>query len=98
MNEESMWTIEEKIKRLGDGRADEWFIQELIKIVTKTKLENTQDILIDVAGDFHGPLPISFHEKIKSIKSMENLRALNRKVIRTQSLEEFTELVNRAAQ
>ena len=64
----------------------------------QAKLENSQENLIDVATEAYGPLPDSLHEKIKSIKSLENLRALNRKVIRTQSLEEFTELVNRAAQ
>ncbi|WP_040419549.1 hypothetical protein, partial [Desulfonatronospira thiodismutans] len=62
------------------------------------KLEYARENLIDVAGDFHGPLPNSLQDKIKSINSIDNLRTLTRKVYRTQSLEEFTELVNRAAQ
>ena len=37
-------------------------------------------------------------DKIKSIDSIDNLRTLTRKVYKTQSLEEFTELVNQAAQ
>ena len=69
---------------------NEWFGQ--------AKLEATQETLVDAATEQYGPLPGMLHEKIKSIKSLENLRALNRKVIRTQSLEEFTELVNQAAQ
>ncbi|EFI33420.1 putative transposase YhgA family protein [Desulfonatronospira thiodismutans ASO3-1] len=64
----------------------------------EAKVENSQENLIDVATEVYGPLPGSLYEKIKSIQSLENLRALNRKVIRTQSLEEFSELVNRAAQ
>ncbi|RQD60275.1 MAG: Rpn family recombination-promoting nuclease/putative transposase [Desulfonatronovibrio sp. MSAO_Bac4] len=60
-------------------------------------LENAQDTLIDLAAEIYGPLPGMLPVKIKSIQSMENLRALIRKVIRTESLDEFTELVNRAA-
>ena len=62
------------------------------------ELKATRETLIDVAGDFHGPLPNSLQDKIKSIKSIDSLRTLTRKVYRTQSLEEFAELVNRAAQ
>jgi|GEM_PF-3440047 len=62
------------------------------------KLEANRENLIDAATEQYGPLPGMLHEKIKSIQSLENLRALHRKVIRTQSLEEFTEFVNRAAQ
>ncbi len=100
--EEYMGTIAEMFRREGDERTkleyenkinhlkDEWF--------GKAKFENSQETLIDVATEQYGPLPGMLHEKIKSIQSLENLRALHRKVIKTQSLEEFTELVNRAAQ
>lgn len=64
----------------------------------QAELKNAKETLIDVAGDFHGPLPHSLQDKIKSIESIDNLRTLTRKVYKTQSLEEFTELVNRAAQ
>ena len=64
----------------------------------QAELKNAHETLIDIATEAYGPLPGMLHEKIKSIQSLESLRALNRKVIRTQSLEEFTELVNRAAQ
>ncbi|EFI32766.1 hypothetical protein Dthio_PD0057 [Desulfonatronospira thiodismutans ASO3-1] len=47
------------------------------------KLEYARENLIDVATEAYGPLPDMLHEKIKSIQSLENLRALNRKVIRT---------------
>jgi CTP-dependent riboflavin kinase len=53
---------------------------------------------MDIAADLHGPLPNSLQAKIKSIQSIENLRALNRKVHKTGSLEEFTELVNKAVE
>ncbi|RQD64519.1 MAG: hypothetical protein D5R98_05020 [Desulfonatronovibrio sp. MSAO_Bac4] len=72
--------------------------QEKPKWEKQAELKNAQETLIDVATEAYGPLTGSLHEKVKSIQSLENLRALNRKVIRTQSLEEFTELVNRAAQ
>ena len=37
-------------------------------------------------------------EKIKSIQSIENLRAITRKVHKTGSLEEFMGLVNKAVE
>ena len=64
----------------------------------KGKLEYAHESLIDVANDLFGPLSNSLQAKIKSIQSIENLRALNRKVHKTSSLEEFTELVNRAVE
>ena len=89
-----MRTTAEVLKEQGYNKA----IKEKPKWEKQAKLENSQENLIDVATEAYGPLPGMLHEKIKSIQSLENLRALNRKVIRTQSLEEFTELVNRAAQ
>ena len=79
--------IEERVEKT---RKPHWELQGEIK--------NAQETLIDVAAEQYGPLSGMLHEKIKSIESLENLRALHRKVIKTQSLEEFTELVNRAAQ
>ncbi len=60
------------------------------------KLEATQETLIDLAAELYGPLPGVLQVKIKSIRSMENLRTLTRKIIKTESLDEFTELVDRA--
>ncbi len=60
-------------------------------------IENAQETLIDLATEQYGPLPGMISVKVKSIQSMENLRALTRKIIRTESLDEFTELVNRAS-
>ncbi len=79
--------IEERVERT---RKPYWEKQGEIKA--------TQETLIDVATEQYGPLPGILHEKLKSIQTLENLRALTRKVIKTQSLEEFTELVNRAVQ
>jgi hypothetical protein len=64
----------------------------------KGKLEATQGTLIDIANDLHGPLSNSLQAKIKSIQSIENLRALTMKAYKTGSLEEFTELVNKAVE
>ncbi|MCF8107769.1 MAG: hypothetical protein K9J81_02130 [Desulfohalobiaceae bacterium] len=64
----------------------------------KGKLEYAHETLIDVANDLFGPLSNSLQAKIKSIQSIENLRAITRKVYKTGSLEEFTELVNRAVE
>jgi predicted transposase/invertase (TIGR01784 family) len=66
--------------------------------VIKGELKNAQETLMDIAADLHGPLPNSLQAKIKSIQSIENLRAITRKVHKTSSLEEFTELVNRAVE
>ena len=79
-------------------RAEEWLKQEKGKWTEQAKLENAQETLIDVATEQYSLLPSMLHGKIKSIQSQENLRALHRKVIKTKSLEEFTELVNRAAE
>lgn len=64
----------------------------------KGKLEYAHETLIDVANDLFGPLSNSLQAKIKSIQSIENLRALTIKAYKTGSLEEFTELVNRAVE
>ncbi|WP_045214901.1 Rpn family recombination-promoting nuclease/putative transposase [Desulfonatronovibrio magnus] len=61
------------------------------------KLENAQETLIDQASELYGPLPGMLSDKIRSIQSIDNLRVLARKIIRTESLDEFTELVNKAA-
>ena len=93
-----MGTIAEMFRREGREETEQRLIQEKPQWIEQAKVENSQETLIDVATEQYGPLPGSLHENIKSIKSLENLRALNRKVIRTQSLDEFTELVNRAAE
>ena len=94
----NMETIADMLEKKGYERGYDTAYQEKPKWEKQAELKNAQETLIDVATEAYGPLPDMLHEKIKSIKSLENLRALNRKVIRTQSLEEFTELVNRAAQ
>ena len=91
---ETVRTTAEVLEEQGYNKA----IKEKPKWEKHAKVENSQETLIDVAGDFHGPLPNSLQDKIKSIESIDNLRTLTRKVYKTQSLEEFTELVNRAAQ
>ena len=93
-----METIADMVEKKGYERGYDTAYQEKPKWEKHAKLEATQETLIDAATEQYGPLPGMLHEKIKSIKSLENLRALNRKVIRTQSLDEFTELVNRAVQ
>ncbi len=60
------------------------------------ELKAMQETLIDLTAELYGPLPGMLPVKIKSIQSMENLRTLTRKIIKTESLDEFTELVNRA--
>jgi len=95
--EEYMGTIAEMFRREGDERTEQRLVQEKPKWEKQGELKATQETLIDVAGDVYGPLPSSLQEKIKSIQSIENLRTLTRKVYKTESLEEFTELVNRAA-
>ncbi len=71
-------------------------IMEKPKWEERGELKNAREALIDIATEQYGPLPGMLPVKIKSIQSIENLRALTRKVLRTDNLEEFTELVNRA--
>ncbi|RQD65414.1 MAG: hypothetical protein D5R98_03540 [Desulfonatronovibrio sp. MSAO_Bac4] len=82
--------------------ADQWLRQGkhegLIIGEQKGKLENAQETLIDQASELYGPLPGMLSVKIRSIHSIDNLRILARKIIRTESLSDFTELVDRAAE
>jgi hypothetical protein len=96
--EHYMGTIAEMFRREGDERTEQRFIQEKPKWIQQGELKNAQETVLDISADLYGPLPSSLQDKIKSIQSIENLRTLTRKVYKTQSLEEFTELVNRAAQ
>ncbi|WP_045214453.1 Rpn family recombination-promoting nuclease/putative transposase, partial [Desulfonatronovibrio magnus] len=95
--------VEEKVKHLPKGAdtvrttADvleeqgyNKAILEKPQWVTEGKLEATQETLIDLATEVYGPIPGMLQVKIKSIQSVENLRALTRKIIRTKSLDEFT--------
>ena len=93
-----METIADMLEKRGYERGYDTAYQEKPKWEKQAEIKANQETLIDVAAEQYGPLPAMLHEKIKSIQSLENLRALHRKVIKTQSLEEFTELVNRAAQ
>ncbi len=96
--DEAMQTVAQQIRQEVYKEFQQEQEKLLVEREQKGELKATQETLIDVAIEQYGPLPGMLHEKIKSIQSMENLRALHRKVIRTQSLEEFTELVNRAAE
>ena len=93
-----MTTLAEEWRQEGYEEAKQIFLQEKGKWTEQAKIENAQETLIDVAGDLYGPLSTSLQDKVKSIQSIDNLRMLTRKVHKTQSLEEFTELVNRAAE
>ncbi|WP_045214048.1 Rpn family recombination-promoting nuclease/putative transposase [Desulfonatronovibrio magnus] len=104
-----MGTIAEMFRREGDERTKSEYenkIKEYENQINVLKnewfghamLKNAQETLIDVAGDFHGPLPNSLQDKIKSIDSIDSLRTITRKFYKTQSMEEFSELVNRALQ
>nr|WP_045214507.1 Rpn family recombination-promoting nuclease/putative transposase [Desulfonatronovibrio magnus] len=92
-------------EKIMETLADQWLRQgkhEGVIIgreegLVKGKLENAQETLIDQASELYGPLPGMLSVKIRSIQSIDNLRVLARKIIRTESLDEFTELVNKAA-
>jgi hypothetical protein len=96
--EKIMETLADQWMEQGRSEGREEILREKGKWEKFAEIKATQDTLIDVAGDFHGPLPGSLQERIKSLQSIENLRTLTRKVYKTQSLPEFTELVNRAAE
>ena len=88
-----METIADMLEKKGYERA----YQEKPQWLEEGKLENAQETLIDQASELYGPLPGMLSVKIISIQSIGNLRVLARKIIRTESLDEFTELVNIAA-
>jgi len=96
--EKIMETLADKWMEQGRREEREELLLEKPKWERQAELKNSLETLIDVAAEQYGPLPVFLHEKIKSIQSLENLRALTRKVIKTQSLDEFTDLVNQAAQ
>ena len=85
--------------------ADQWInegeqriLQQKPQWIEHGKLEANQENLLDVAAEHFGPLPSILQEEIRSIQSIDNLRALIRKVHRIDSLDEFTSLVSRAAE
>ncbi|RQD63192.1 MAG: transposase [Desulfonatronovibrio sp. MSAO_Bac4] len=92
-------------EKIMETLADQWLRQGkhegLVigeqKGLVKGELKNAQETLIDQASELYGPLPGMLSVKIRSIQSIDNLRVLARKIIRTESLDEFTELVNKAA-
>ena len=96
--EKIMETLADQWLREGRREGREELLLEKPVWEKQAEIKATQETLIDVAGDFHGPLPNSLQDKIKSIDSIDSLRTLTRKVYRTQSLDEFTELVNQAVQ
>jgi hypothetical protein len=100
--EEYMGTIAEMFRREGREETKLEYEEKLVELKNEwsgqAKLEKAQETLMDIAADLHGPLPNSLQAKIKSIQSIENLRALTMKAYKTGSLEEFTELVNRAVE
>ncbi|WP_232300560.1 hypothetical protein [Desulfonatronovibrio magnus] len=89
--EKIMETLADQWLREGEGRG-------LIIGEQKGELKNAQETLIDQASELYGPLPGTLSVKIRSIQSIDNLRILARKIIRTESLSDFTELVDRAAE
>ena len=60
------------------------------------KLENAQEMLIDVAGERYGLLPSVLEAKIKAIKSITTLKNLARQVVKLDRMEGFERLVNKA--
>ena len=90
-----MGTIAEMFRREGREETEQRFMKEKPKWVEHGELKNSQETLVDIATEQYGPLPNILYEKIRSISTLDSLRALTRKVIKTESLEEFTELVNR---
>ena len=96
--DEAMQTAAEQIRQEVYNELKQEQERLLVEREQQGKLEAIQETLIDVAGDMYGSLPNSLQAKIKSIQSIENLRALTRKVYKTESLEYFTELVKRAAE
>ena len=96
--DEAMQTAAQQIRQEVYNEVKQEQEKMLVEREKRGELKATQETLIDVAGDFHGPLPNSLQDTIKTIESIDSLRTLTRKVYKTQSLEEFTELVNRAAQ
>lgn len=60
------------------------------------KLENAQEMLIDIASEQYGLLPSVLEAKIKSIKSITILKNLARQVVKLDRMEDFERLVNKA--
>jgi predicted transposase/invertase (TIGR01784 family) len=96
--ENIMNTLADQWRQQGREEGREELLLEKPKWEKQAEIKATQETLIDVAADLYGPLPNTLQAKIKSIQSIENLRTVTRKIHRTNSFDEFTELVNRAAE
>ena len=98
--EEYMGTIAEMLERRGEERAEQRFLQEKEKLAMeygqKGKLENAQEMVIDLAGEQYGPLPASLEEDIRAVQSVTTLKTLGRQVLKLDNIEDFIRLVKKA--
>ncbi len=62
------------------------------------KTESAQEMLLDVASEQYGYLPLSLEEKIKSLESMSLLRSLARQVLKIKDIDEFSKMIHKATE
>ncbi len=92
--EETVRTTAEKLREEGYEMAlrdkDKWIGESKIE----GKIEAAREILIDLAIEQYGGLPLILEEKIKSIQSDATLRNLSRKIVKMHDINDFLNLLN----
>ena len=91
--EEYMGTIAEMLTR--KGREEGVIIGEQ-RGEQRGKIENAQEMVIELASEQYGPLSVSLESEIRSIQSVTTLRNLGRQILKLDNMEEFTGLVRKA--
>ncbi len=87
-----MGTIAEMFERQGYEKA----IHEKDKWVGETKIETTQQLILENLTERFGVVSQGLSDRIKSIHSLDTLNALFKQTHRVNSLEEFKALVDKA--
>ena len=87
-----MVTIEEMLRREGEERGIGIGVKQGVQ---QGKLEATQEMVIDMATEKYGFLPLSLESEIRTIQSVATLKGLGRQILKVDKIEDFTALVKK---
>ena len=87
-----MGTIEEMLRR--EGR-DEGVLIGVEQGVQQGELKNAREMVIDMATEKYGFLPLSLESEIRTIQSVATLKGLGRQILKVDKIEDFTALVKK---
>ena len=83
-----MGTIEEMLRREGEERG-------VLIGAQQGELKATREMVIDMATEKYGFLPVSLESEIRTIQSVATLKGLGRQILKVDNIEDFTALVKK---